>query len=114
MSYGTDKRAVVTGGAGYVSSHVVDRLREVGCRSIAAPRSRHYDLRDPLAASALLVETRPHTIIHLAAVVGGIGANRELIKKYLDAVAQADFAPGLPRTVEWCRAQRLALVKRTA
>jgi GDP-L-fucose synthase len=77
MSYWTDKRVVVTGGAGFLGSYVVDRLREEGCRSIVVPRSRTYDLRDPLAARALLAETRPHTVIHLAAVVGGIGANRE-------------------------------------
>ena len=77
MSYWADKRVMVTGGAGFLGSYVVDKLREEGCRSIIVPRSREYDLRDPVRAAALLRDTHPHTIIHLAAVVGGIGANRE-------------------------------------
>jgi GDP-L-fucose synthase len=76
MSYWADKRVVVTGGAGFLGSYVVDRLRAEGCRTISVPRSRDYDLRDPRAAAALMRDTCPHTVIHLAAVVGGIGANR--------------------------------------
>jgi GDP-L-fucose synthase len=72
-----DKRVVVTGGAGFLGSFVVERLRELGCRDICVPRSCTYDLRDRDAIIALYSEARPHIVIHLAAIVGGIGANRQ-------------------------------------
>jgi GDP-L-fucose synthase len=72
----TDKRVVVTGGAGFLGSFVVEKLRERGCRSVIVPRSKEYDLRERDAIVRLLRESKPHIIIHLAAVVGGIGANR--------------------------------------
>jgi GDP-L-fucose synthase len=68
---------MVTGGAGFLGSHVVERLRELGCRQIIVPRSRQYDLRNPQTALTLLQETKPEVIIHLAATVGGIEANRK-------------------------------------
>ena len=77
MSYWTDKTVIVTGGAGFLGSYVVERLRARGCRDIVVPRRAACDLRDPAAIARLLDTTRPDTIIHLAAVVGGIGANRE-------------------------------------
>jgi len=77
MSYWAGKSVVVTGGAGFLGSYVVERLRAEGCAAISVPRSRDYDLRDPQAAARLLRDTTPHTVIHLAAVVGGIGANGE-------------------------------------
>lgn len=70
------KRVVVTGGAGFLGSSVVEKLRERGCSSPVIPRAEKYDLRDRDAIIRLLEETRPHIVIHLAAVVGGIGANR--------------------------------------
>lgn len=70
------KRVVVTGGAGFLGSFVVEKLQERGCREIIAPRSREYDLRNRDAIVKLYEVTRPHIVIHLAAVVGGIGANR--------------------------------------
>lgn len=72
-----NKRIVVTGGAGFLGSAVVAALRERGCASIAIPRSRDCDLTDAAAIEALLSRERPEVIFHLAAVVGGIGANRE-------------------------------------
>ncbi len=72
-----DKRIVVTGGSGFLGVPVVNLLRARGCGQVFAPRSRDYDLRDQQAIERLFSDARPHVIIHLAAVVGGIGANRE-------------------------------------
>ena len=69
-------RVVVTGGAGFLGAVVVRRLRERGCRDVFVPRSKECDLRDRDAIVRLFEETRPHLVLHLAAVVGGIGANR--------------------------------------
>jgi GDP-L-fucose synthase len=71
------KRVLVTGGAGFLGGAVVETLRRRGCTNIAVPRSRDFDLTDAAAIDALLHRERPEILIHLAAVVGGIGANRE-------------------------------------
>jgi GDP-L-fucose synthase len=72
-----DARIVVTGGAGFLGRYVVEALRGRGCRDVFVPRSAEYDLRTEEAVSRLFAEHRPEVLIHLAAVVGGIGANRE-------------------------------------
>ena len=77
MEFWRERRVVVTGGAGFLGSYVVEKLRQRGCRQLVVPRSREYDLREKSAIVHLLREARPHLIIHLAAVVGGIGANRK-------------------------------------
>lgn len=77
MSFWANQRVVVTGGAGFLGSFVVDGLRARGCPQIFIPRRRDYDLRDREAIRRLLRETQPSMIIHLAAVVGGIGANQK-------------------------------------
>jgi GDP-L-fucose synthase len=71
------QRVVVTGGSGFLGGAVVAKLQERGCGSIVVPRSREYDLRHESAIRSLYESTRPTMVIHLAAVVGGIGANRE-------------------------------------
>ena len=71
-----DKRVVVTGGAGFLGSFVVERLRARGVEPVV-PRSKDYDLVDGEAVRRLYREARPDVVIHLAAVVGGIGANRD-------------------------------------
>ncbi|PYP86063.1 MAG: GDP-fucose synthetase [Blastocatellia bacterium AA13] len=76
------RRVVVTGGAGFLGSYVVERLRAAGCQSIEIPRSAEYDLRDRAAIRKLYDAARPDSVIHLAAVVGGIGANRENPGRY--------------------------------
>ena len=70
-----DKRIVVTGGSGFLGSAVVNKLRSRGCRNIIVPRSRNYDLRDQQEVLRLYNDAKPEIVIHLAAVVGGIGAN---------------------------------------
>lgn len=77
MSFWTNQRVIVTGGAGFLGSHVTESLRARGCREIFTPRSRDCDLRDRHAIRQLFETTQPTLVIHLAAVVGGIGANRE-------------------------------------
>jgi len=73
----TGKRVVVTGGAGFLGSFVTQALRQRGCPPPFVPRSREYDLRKEGDIVRMLKDARPDLIIHLAAVVGGIGANRE-------------------------------------
>ena len=71
-----DQRVVVTGGAGFLGRYVTQRLRERGCRSIEVPRIEEYDLVKLDHIVRMYEDMRPDIVIHLAAVVGGIGANR--------------------------------------
>ena len=71
------QRVVVTGGAGFLGSFVVESLQARGCGTIVVPRSSQYDLRERSAIARLFRDARPTLVLHLAAVVGGIGANRE-------------------------------------
>jgi len=82
MTYWTDRRVLVTGGAGFLGSFVVAKLRTRGCQNIFVPRSREYDLVDMEAVKRLYREVKPDHVIHLAARVGGIGANQANPGKY--------------------------------
>ncbi len=71
------KPILVTGGAGFLGRRVVNNLLASGYERIFVPRSHEYDLRKESEVRRLIDAARPHTVIHLAAVVGGIGANRQ-------------------------------------
>ena len=70
------KRILVTGGCGFLGGHVVDRLRSLGCGRIIVPAIEEWDLTQAGVIDRLFTQERPEVMIHLAAAVGGIGANR--------------------------------------
>lgn len=76
MSHLTGKTVLVTGGGGFLGRHLCDRLRGVAPKKIVTPRRSEFDLTEQNQVRDLLATVRPDTIIHLAAVVGGIGANQ--------------------------------------
>lgn len=78
----TNSRIVVTGGYGFLGREVCRELRSRRPAEIFVPRSAQYDLRDREAIRRLLRDARPDIVIHLAAVVGGIGANRKYPGRY--------------------------------
>jgi len=76
MPFWSNKRILVTGGAGFLGSFVVEKLKERGCKEIFVPRSKDYDLVEMEAVKRVYRDAKPDIVIHLAARVGGIGANR--------------------------------------
>src|SRR6202521_2287418 len=77
MGFWETRRVVVTGGHGFLGSFVVDKLRAAGAKEVVVPRSDKHDLRIQSEALRLYTDARPDIFIHLAAVVAGIGANRQ-------------------------------------
>lgn len=87
----SDRRVVVTGGAGFLGRRVVDELRRHGAEPIVV-RSAEYDLTQPGAADDLLAEHAPNQVVHLAARVGGIGFNQaEPAPLYLDNLLMGTY-----------------------
>jgi len=72
-----DKRVVVTGGAGFLGGYVIEKLEQRGCQNILIPHIEDYDLVKEADIVRMYDDMRPDVVIHLAAVVGGIGANLE-------------------------------------
>ena len=77
MNFWKDKRVIVTGGAGFLGSYVVEKLKQRGCKNIFIPLVEDYDLTKEKNVIRLYKDYPADIVIHLAAVVGGIGANRE-------------------------------------
>src|SRR5512137_1583956 len=98
------ERVVVTGGTGFLGGYVTDELRRQGAREIFVPRSKDYDLVEMEAVKRLYRDTRPTLVVHLAARVGGIGANRDNPGKF--------FYDNLMMGVQLIEAARHAGVKR--
>ncbi len=82
MKFWMDKKVVVTGGTGFLGRGVVRLLKQRGCENIFVPSSEKYDLRQLPAIQSMLRKAKPDIVIHLAAVVGGIGTNRENPAKF--------------------------------
>ncbi len=101
-SYFSDKRVCVTGGAGFLGRIVCGRLRELGADRLVVPRSKQFDLTDPGAVARLFDEAAPDVVIHLAAEVGGIGANQQHPGRFF----YANMAMGL-HLIEEARRRRI-------
>ena len=98
-------RVLVTGGAGFLGSHVVERLRASGAEPFV-PRRRDYDLTVEADVVRLFADARPELVVHLAAEVGGIGANRANPGRYWYAnlvmgahVLEQSRVNGVPKVV---------------
>jgi len=79
----SSKRILLTGGSGFLGRHVLETLQDQGARSVVVPRKAQYDLTQEEAVARVYRDHRPEVVIHLAAIVGGIGANREKPGQFL-------------------------------
>ena len=93
------KRIVVTGGAGFLGSHLLRRLERMGCRDVFVPIFSEYDLTRIDAIERLFDEHRPEILIHMAAVVGGIGANRATLAASSTTMRSWASSSSRPRAV---------------
>ena len=77
MRFWQDKKVLVTGGAGFLGSHVTEKLKKADCERVFIPTKDKYDLVEKEAVKRVYEDAKPNIVIHLAGVVGGIGANRK-------------------------------------
>ena len=75
MGFWENKKVLVTGGAGFLGSHLVEKLRKCGCQNVFVPRREDYNLVEMEAVKRVYEDSRPDVVIHLAGRGGGIGAN---------------------------------------
>lgn len=102
------RRIVVTGGAGFLGSHLVARLEALDPSTIIVPRSSSYDLVNKESVEQLYADARPDIVFHLAARVGGIGANQQNPGRYF----HDNLAMGL-NVIEQARRYKVAKVVMT-
>lgn len=76
MGFWVNRKVLVTGGAGFLGSFVVEKLKGRGCKDIFVPRNKDYNLVENETCKRLYKDAKPNIVIHLAARVGGIGANQ--------------------------------------
>ena len=76
-NFWSSRRVCVTGGAGFLGSYIIEKLQNRNAADIFIPKIEDYDLTDPQAIQRMLDDSHPDIILHLAAQVGGIGANRD-------------------------------------
>ena len=76
MEHLKGKRVIVTGGDGFLGSHLMEQITAYECEEVFVPKYPQIDLTREKDIRQIYEQIKPHTVIHLAAVVGGIGANR--------------------------------------
>src|SRR3954468_18209656 len=99
------RSVMVTGGAGFLGRFVCEGLRELGCKKVFVPRSSEFDLRTEAGVKAAFDRCRPDVVFHLAARVGGIGANMRNPGRYFYDNAMMGL-----QIVEHCRLEKVEKV----